>query len=54
MKNITSLQSTIVKKTQESSRTINNKHHVIDGLESEVSKIVRESKREIDNTKEMF
>jgi hypothetical protein len=54
MKNIASLQSTIVKQAQESNSAIKGKDHVIDGLQSEVSKIAKESKREIDNTKAMF
>jgi hypothetical protein len=43
-----------VKQIQESSNTIKGKDHVIVGLQSEVSKITEECKREIDNTKEMF
>jgi hypothetical protein len=54
LKNIANLQNAIVKQIQESRNKIQGKDHVIVGLKSEVSLIIEECKREIDDAKEMF
>jgi len=43
-----------VKKIQELSNKIKGKDHVIAGLQIEVSRITKESRRDINNTKEML